>query len=135
MKYKKHIATGALAISLLVGSSPVLAATPQDLGIKNIQYLYQKQNRNLKISKEGRRTVVGIITMMNDAGFILEIKNKRTNAISSMDINTNSSTRYKKNGNVATFADLELGQKVIVTGKLDKTTNIVNAKNIRIVLN
>ena len=52
MKYKQHIATGALAISLLVSGSSVFAATPQDLGIKNTQQVYQKQNKSLKIKKK-----------------------------------------------------------------------------------
>jgi len=135
MKYKKHIATGALAISLLVGGTPILAATPQDLGIKNIQYLHQKQSKNFKIHKEGRRNVVGTITMINETGFVLEIKNKKTEAISSIEINTDSFTKYKKNGKIVTFSNLQVGQKLIVTGKFDKTTNIVSAKSIRIVIN
>ena len=50
MKYKKHIATGVLAFSLLVSGTNVFAATPQDLGIKNVQSsTHQKQNKNLKI--------------------------------------------------------------------------------------
>ncbi|MFA6301281.1 MAG: hypothetical protein WC609_02940 [Candidatus Paceibacterota bacterium] len=135
MKYKKHIATGALAISLLVGGTPILAATPQDLGIKNIQYLHQKQNKNFKIHKEGRRNIVGTITMMNDTGFIMEIKNVKTNTISSVDVNTDTLTKYAMNGTIATYSDLRVGQKVIVAGKLDKATNIINAKRVRIVIN
>ena len=134
MKYKKHIATGALAISLLVGGTPVLAATPQDLGIKNVQYVHKKQNKNFRIRKDGRHNTVGTITMINETGFILEIKNVKTSVVSSIDVNTDSSTKYIKNGVAATFSDLRVGQKVIVAGKLDKTTNIVNARKVRIVI-
>ena len=54
MKYKKQIATGALAISLLVGGSSVFAATPRDIGIKNVQQVYQKQAKSLGIKKGGK---------------------------------------------------------------------------------
>ena len=136
MKYKRHIATGALAISLLVGGSNVFAATPQDLGIKNVQSIYQKQsksNKNLKIKKTGNSNAVGTISLINSAGFTIEVKNMKTKAISSLDVKTNTSTLYSKNGVSATVADLAVGQKVIVAGSLDKTTNIITARTVKIV--
>jgi hypothetical protein len=48
MKYKKQIATGVLAFSLLISGTNVFAATPQDLGIKNSQQA-PKQNKKVKI--------------------------------------------------------------------------------------
>ena len=54
MKYKKQIATGAIALSLLVGGTNVFAATPQDLGIKNGHPTFQKQNRENKYSYKER---------------------------------------------------------------------------------
>jgi hypothetical protein len=136
MKYKKHIATGALAISLLVSGSSVFAETPQDLGIKSIQQTYQKQNkdgRNLRIKNKKRNNTVGIISAINDAGFTLEIKNMRKKSMLSVDVKTDSHTIYSKNGINIAASILAIGQKVIIVGNLDKTTNILTAKTVKIV--
>jgi len=136
MKYKKQIATGALAISLLVGGSSVFAATPQDLGIKNVQSTYQKQsknNKNLKVKNKVKSNVIGTIGAVNSNGFTVEIKNMKTKAVSSVDVKTDASTLYSKNGISTTVSDLVVGQKVIVAGDLDKTINIVTAKTVKIV--
>jgi hypothetical protein len=133
MKYKKHIATGVLAFSLLISGTNVFAATPQDLGIKNVQSVYQKQNKNSKVKTVGKSKTVGTIGSINSTGFVLEIKNKKTKVISSVDISTNTSTTYSKNGISADASLLSVGQKVIVTGTLDKTTNILTAKTVKIV--
>ena len=138
MKYKKHIATGALAISLLVGGSSVFAATPKDLGIKNTPSVYQKQNKsnkNLKIKNKIKNNIVGTVGAISSTGFTVEIKNMKTKAISSVEIKTDIGTTYSKNGITATFADLVIGQKVIVVGTLVKTTNILTAKTVKIVTN
>ncbi|MEK7081035.1 MAG: hypothetical protein AAB902_01450 [Patescibacteria group bacterium] len=132
MKYKKHIATGALAISLLVGGSSVFATTPQDLGIKNTQSIYQKQNKNLKIKNKRKNNIVGIIATVSNAGFTVNVKNLKTKITSSVDVVTNTSTIYKKNGISATASSLSPGQKVIIVGIFDKTTNILNAKTVKI---
>ena len=132
MKYKKQIATGALAISLLVGGSSVFAATPQDLGIKNVQSIYQKQNKNNKNLKI-KNNIVGTIGSLNSDGFTVGVKNMKTKVSSSYDVKTNTLTSYSKNGVSATFADLAVGQKVIVSGDLDKTTSIVTAKTVKMV--
>jgi hypothetical protein len=131
-KYKQHIATGALAISLLVSGSSVLAASPQDLGIKNTQQVYQKQNK-LKIKNKGRNNTVGAIGAINSSGFTLEIKNLKTKTTSSVDVQTNAGTVYSKNGLATLASDLAVGQKVIIVGNLDKTTNILIAKTVKIV--
>ena len=136
MKYKKHIATGALAISLLVSGSSVFAETPQDLGIKSVQQTYQKQNkdgRNLRIKNKKRHNTVGIISAINDAGFTVEIKNMRKKSMLSVDVKTDSHTIYSKNGINVTVSDLAIGQKVIIVGNLDKTINILTAKIVKIV--
>jgi len=133
MKYKRQIATGALAISLLVGGSSVFAATPQDLGIKKVQSTYQKQNKVSKIKNTGKSNIVGTIGVVNNTGFTVEIKNLKTKVSSSVDVTTNTGTLYSKNGIKATVADLAVGQKVIVAGTLDKTTNIVTAKTVKII--
>jgi len=132
-KYKKHIATGALAFSLLVGGSSVFAATPQDLGIKNVGQVYQKQNKSLKTKNKTRSNKVGTISAISSSGFTLEMKNAKTKTASSVDVETNASTTYSKNGISDTFSDLSVGQKVNVAGNLDKTTNILTAKTVKIV--
>ena len=135
-KYKKQIVTGALALSLLVGGSSIFAASPKDLGIKNPQPTYQRQNKgnkNLKVVNKGKRNIVGTISAISGVGFTVEIKNIKTKAVSSVDVKTNTGTKYSKNGIVANVADLTLGQKVVVIGALDKTTNVINAKQVKIV--
>jgi hypothetical protein len=136
MKYKRQFATGALALSLLVGGSSVYAATPQDLGIKNTQANYQRQNRNKerdnsKVKKQNN--LVGVVSAINSNGFILDIKNLKLKTVSSIDVKTDVSTVYKKDGISATVADIIIGQKLIVSGSLDKTTNILTAKTVKIV--
>ena len=132
MKYKKHIATGALAISLLVGGSSVFASTPQDLGIKNTQSIYQKQNKNPKIKNSGKSNLVGTVGAINSAGFTLEVKNLKTKTTSSTEIKSNGTTAYSQNGIKVTASVLVIGQKVIVSGTLDKATNILIAKTVKI---
>lgn len=132
MKYKKQIATGALAFSLLISGSSVFAATPRDLGIKNGQQIYQKQNKNLRIKNKRRSNTVGTISAITNAGFTIQIKNMRTKTTSSVDVKTNTSTKYSKNGISALVSDLSVGQRIIVIGDLDKTTNIINAKIVKI---
>lgn len=137
MKYKKQIATGALAISLLVGGSSVFAATPQDLGIKNTQSTYQKQNKNSKdinLKNKGRKNMVGTVSAINGTDFSIEVKNMRTKVASSVDIKTDNFTIYTKNGKKVTASDLLVGQKVVVIGNLDKATNSITAKTVKIVI-
>lgn len=136
MKYKKHIATGALAISLLVGGSPVFAVNPRDLGIKNTQPTYQKENRNHRnfgYKSKHKGNIVGSISAISGSGFTVEVKNMKTQVLSSLDVATDTTTKYTKNGIAATTADLAVGKKVIVIGNLDKTTNILTAKIVKIV--
>ncbi len=137
MKYKKHIATGALAFSLLISGSNVFAASPQDLGIKNVHQTYQRQNKNNKDEKTRNKKrgnkIVGTISAISGANFTVEIKNLKTKALSSVDVKTGSLTIYRKNGVRATFTNLTVGEKVIVVGNLDQTTNIVTAKMVNIV--
>ncbi len=124
MKYKKHIATGALALSLLVGGSSVFAASPQGVGIKSVQSNYQKN---------GRKNIIGTVDAVSDTGFTVEIKNMKTKISTSTDVTTNTTTEYSKNGATATASDVTVGEKVIVGGTIDKTTGIVTAKTVKIV--
>lgn len=133
MKYKKQFATGALALSLLVGGSSVYASGPQDLGIKKVQSTYQKQNKNETKKLKNKGNVVGTISAITSTGFTLDIKNMKTKVTTSVDVKTDTNTSYAKNGKVATVTDLVVGQKVIIVGSLDKTTNILTAKQVKIV--
>ncbi len=138
MKYKKHIATGALALSLLVGGTSVFAATPQDLGIKKIQQTYQKQNKNNKnipkIKSKSKSNITGIVSLISDTGFTIEVKNVKAKTLGAVDIKTDASTTYSKNGVKAGISDLAVGQKVVISGTLDKTANILTAKQVKIVV-
>jgi len=130
MKYKKQIVTGALALSLLIAGSSVFAATPQDLGIKS-QISYQKNTKTDKTAKSN--TIVGTISAISDTGFTLDIKNLKTKLISSVDVKTDTTTIYKKDGVNATVLDLAVAQKAITVGTLDKTNNILTARTVKII--
>jgi len=133
MKYKKQIVTGALAFSLLIGGSSVFASTPQDLGIKNTQSTSVKQNKvNKGVKSKKSNQAVGTISAMGSTGFTLEIKNLKAKTTTSMDVKTDTSTVYTKNGVAATSTDLAVGQKVIVSGAVDTTTKIITAKQVKI---
>lgn len=135
MKYKKQIATGALALSLLVGGSSVFAATPQDLGIKKVQQTYQKQSKDKKkVELKKQHNTIGIVSAINSTGFTMDVKNAKTKTTSSVEVNTDVGTTYSKNGKAVTVSDLAVGEKVIVVGTLDKTTNIVTANKVKIVV-
>jgi hypothetical protein len=134
MKYKKQIATGALALSLLVGGSSVFASSPQDLGIKKVQQTYQKQSKHSKeIRIKKKNNTVGVVSSINNTGFLIDVKNIKAKTTSSIEVKTDATTIYSKNGKVATAADLVSGQKVIVVGTLDKATNILTAQKVKIV--
>lgn len=136
MKYKKHIATGALAFSLLISGSSVFAATPQDLGIKNVQGTYQKQvknNKNYKSKIKEKGNTVGTISAITSTGFTIDVRNVKTKVTSSVDVKTDTTTQYSKNGVTITVSDIAVGQKVVVVGALDTSTNIIIAKTVKIV--
>jgi hypothetical protein len=136
MKYKKQFATGALAFSLLISGTNVFAATPRDLGIKIVDQATQKEdkdNKSSKIKHKGKSKVVGITEVISPSGFILDVKNKKTQTTSSLDVETTTNTLYSKNGIAAKETDLLVGQKVIVIGSEDKTTNTMIAKKVKIV--
>ncbi len=135
MKYKKQLATGALALSLLVSGSTIYAATLQDLGVKNVGN-YQKQNKGkekARLELRKQNNVVGTVGSLISTGFTVNIINRKTKVASSVDVVTNSATVYKKDGLSAIATNLLVGQKVVVSGTLDKTTNILTAKTVKIV--
>lgn len=134
MKYKKQIASGAIALSLLVGGSNVFASTPRDLGIKKTEQSFQKHLKVINnIKNKKSNSVVGIVSIINNSNFIIDIKNPKTKMTSSIDVTTNESTIYTKNGLRALASDLNVGQKIIVVGVLDRTANTVIAKHVKLV--
>lgn len=136
MKYKRQIATGALALSLLIGGSSVFAASPQDLGIKNAPSNYQKSGDSTKKGKTGgRKSIIGTVGAVSDTGFTVEVKNAKTKISTSTDVTTNTATQYSKNGMTATASLVVVGEKVIVGGTTNKTTGIIAAKTVKIVPN
>ena len=80
-------------------------------------------------------TGVFVVSFWTNSGFILNVKNLKANTTSSIDINTNASTEFEKDGVSSSALDLLVGQKVIVSGILDETANILNAKTVKIVTN
>ena len=70
---------------------------------------------------------------MTSSGFTINVKNPKTKVTSSVDVKTGTTTVYKKDGISALVSDLAVGQKVIISGDLDKTTNILTAKTVKIV--
>ncbi len=121
---------------MLVGGSSVFAATPQDLGIKNVGKTYQRQSKDKEkggLEMRRQNNVVGTIGSLTSSGFTLNVINMKTKIASSVDIVTNATTTYKKDGLNSSVADLLVGQKVIVAGVLDKTANILTAKTVKII--
>ncbi|MCX6754260.1 MAG: hypothetical protein NTU81_00305 [Candidatus Nomurabacteria bacterium] len=130
MKYKKQITVGALALSLLVSGSSVFAATPQDLGIKVAQPTQQKHEKEIKSKKDN--TIVGVVSNVSSTGFTVDVKNKKTKTPKSFEVKTDTTTVYKKNGVISSVSDVAAGQKVTITGALDKTTSTISAKQVKI---
>lgn len=135
-KYKRRIATGAIAFSLLVGGSSVFAVTPQDLGAnpnppKSTQTFPKPKKPIVKIVKNSN--IVGTVSSVNSTGFVVDVKNIKKKTTSAIDVITSSTTVYTKDGKKGTVVDLAVGQKVIVVGTLDKTTNIVTASKVKII--
>lgn len=134
MKYKKHIATGVLALSLLVGGSSAFAEIPVELERGSTAPLYQRQSRGFEnYARIKRNNLVGNISMINNNGFTIEIKNKKTGQISSVDVITDNSTIYKKNGLDALLSDLVIGEKVIIKG--DNANNSIISSSVNIITN
>jgi hypothetical protein len=118
----------------LTGGPTVFASTPRDLGIKNVQTDYSKQriDKNIKVKNSSNHKIIGTISTLSDTGFIVDVKSKRGVAASA-EVKTTDATVYTRNGMASTIADIVLGQKIIAVGTFDKTTNIIEAKQIKIV--
>lgn len=137
MKYKKHITTGALALSLLLGGSTAFAQAPQDKtnrsGLTNFEVRLHQKAKQVSRKKQKNNHEVGIITALTTTGFTLETKNLKTNEVTSVDVRTTSTTVYSKDGASSTALDLAPGQKVIVKGDIDPTSHVITATKINTV--
>lgn len=137
MKYKRRIVTGAIALSLLVGS-PTFAASTQ-YSNTHVARSAEHSARRDQFKKKANH-VVGTVTGINGSVFTFETqagkKKKGADAKTlSVDVQTQANTKFHKNGVEATLADLAVGQKVIVTGPIDAASQIVAALDVKIVTN
>lgn len=143
MKYKQRIITGAFALTLLVGgtSSVKTYASASSQGAT-----FSTTSRNGSLHMKGPKTsrvkhTVGTITAVSGTGFTFEVHHKHASystpleKVISVDAQTTSTTTIKKDGLPATFADLVVGQKVIVSGRIHKEDQIINATKVDIVTN
>lgn len=142
MKYKQRIITGAFALTLLVGGTSSIKTYA---GTINSQGAYSSSHRNGAIhvkdpSKERVKHTVGTITVVSGSGFSFEVHHKAgvkkgVEKVISVDAETTASTTIKKDGLTASFADLAVGQKVIVSGQIHSADLILNATKVDIVTN
>jgi len=73
---------------------------------------------------------MGEITSINNNDFTIKTINKGTQK-ATQTVATNSNTKITKNNQPASLSDLALGQKVIVSGTRDATTNTINADTVK----
>ncbi len=145
MKYKQRIITGAFALTLLVGGTSSIkahaATNAQGLTFSTSTRngaLHFKDPNNIR-SKV--KHTVGTITAISGTGFTFEVHHKHASTtkgiekVISVDAQTTATTTIKKDGLAATFADLAVGQKVIVSGHLHTADQIINATKVDIVTN
>lgn len=143
MKYKQRIITGAFALTLLVGGTSSIKAHAATSGSA---YMPSARNGAIHVkdpSKERVKHTVGTITAISGTGFTFEVhhahassnKRKVPLKVLSVDAQTTSATTIKKDGLPATFADLTVGQKVIVSGQIHTADQIINATKVDIVTN
>ncbi|MES2623016.1 MAG: hypothetical protein V4576_01255 [Patescibacteria group bacterium] len=146
MKYHKRIVTGAFALSLLVGGSSVKTYADSVTAQSGVSGTSTRSGalhfKNLKNARLKINHKVGVITSVGASGFTFDVyhgHNATSTAtatkILSIDVGTTATTTVKKDGAAATFADLAVGQKVIVSGSVDSTGHIISAKRVDVVTN
>ena len=136
MKYKKQITTSVLALSLLMVSSSVFAATnvvPQGAIVNHVE-TKAKETKETTRAKT-KNSVTGIVSVVSADGtsFTVTVKNRKTSTTTSFDVQTTAATKITKDGKLTTMADVALNTKVIVSGKVDSTTNTISATKVRLV--
>lgn len=138
MKYKRRIVTGAIALSLLVGT-PTFATSAQHTNSAHTNRSSEHPTRRTQFRNKANH-VVGVVTGINGSVFTFETHTgKQKNGVDiktlSVDVHTNANTKFQKNGDNASLADLAVGQKVIVTGPIDATSQILTASKVKIATN
>ncbi|MCX6753034.1 MAG: DUF5666 domain-containing protein [Candidatus Nomurabacteria bacterium] len=123
MKYKRHITTGVLAISLLVGGSSAFAAMPNQDRVST--HISTKGITNNKKS-----SIVGVVTAISKNGFTVTTNNKLKNKIS-FDVQTNDLTKFVKDKKQVTSTEIALNQKIIVFGNIDAVSNTIVATKVK----
>ena len=145
MKYKQRIISGAFALTLLVGGSSSVRAYAHAEGARGDVFATSARSGALSVkNQKNLRTkinhTVGVVTAVSGSGFTFEVHHKQhvsstvpVEKVLSIDVQTTPATTIKKDGLNATFIDLAIGQKVIVTGQIHAADLIVNATKVDIV--
>ncbi|MEN9604372.1 MAG: hypothetical protein RJB39_57 [Candidatus Parcubacteria bacterium] len=138
MKYKRRIVTGAIALSLLVGGPTFAASGGQAAAHITRSAEHASRRDQFKNIKNKANHVVGAVTGINGTviTFVTQAgKNSLGAKTVSIDVQTNSHTTFEKNGLAATFKDIVVGQKIIVTGSIDATSQTITARKVKIATN
>ena len=131
MKYKKQITTSVLALSLLMVGSSAFASMPTAQDTKINQVVTKK----VDAVKHIKNKITGTVSAVSADGtsFTVTVKNRKTNTTTSFDVQTTATTKFTKDGKLATMANVTLNTKVIVSGKIDIATNTISATKVRLV--
>ncbi|MFA5087074.1 MAG: DUF5666 domain-containing protein [Candidatus Paceibacterota bacterium] len=76
----------------------------------------------------------GAIVSISGSSFTIDSKGCKQET-ANQAVNTDSKTTFTKNGQAASFSDLAIAQRVVVTGARDATTNVILATNVNIIVN
>lgn len=137
--------TGAFALSLLIGGSSSIKTYAESIGTTADANSTSARNgalhfRNLKNARTKINHKVGTVTAIGSGMFTFEVNHGHhatstatATKILSIDVQTTSTTTFKKDGALATFADLNVGEKVIVSGSVDITGHLIKARQVDIV--
>ncbi len=135
MKYKRRIVTGAIALSLLIGS-PTFAVSVE--GAHAVRASEQATRRQSIHKKKGHH-IVGVVTGISGSVFTLQThagkKSINAGKALSADIHTGVDTGFEKNGLKAILSDIQVGHKVIVNGVVDIHSQTIHAKKVKIITN
>ena len=139
---KKTIISSALALTLLISGSSAFAATTEVAGtpgttdtpaVTTTPKVTHKLKTKIKAPK--KMAVTGVITAINGTSFTIEKRHLlKSKAAASVTVQTDATTVFSKNKATVALSDLAVGQRVIITGTVDKTTHDVVASKVRIVV-
>lgn len=127
---KKYIVIGSLVLgSLLMLGGTALADSRHNIGIFHPNPAIVGTATTIKgvvpkIEKE-KKSFSGTVTAITGSVFTMLGKSKHNPV--TYTVNTDTSTVFKKDGQTATLSDLAIGQKVMVKGIKDATTNTISS--------